>query len=47
MVGCDFAANPNVQRRLAWMTALKSCTSVNATLDGLTAAPKGESFVTV
>jgi len=47
VVGCDFAAYPNVQRWLARMKALKSWKTVNATLDGLTAAHKGESFVTV
>ena len=47
VVGCDFAAYPNVQRWVARMKALKSWKTVNATLDGLTAAHKGESFVTV
>jgi glutathione S-transferase len=47
VVGCDFARYPHVQGWLARMKALKSWKSVNATLDGLTAAHKGESFVTV
>ena len=47
VVGCDFAAYPNVQRWLARMKALKSWKQVNAVLDGLTAAHKGETFVTV
>jgi glutathione S-transferase len=47
VVGCDFAAYPNVQRWVARMKALKSWKSVNATLDGITAAHKGEPFVTV
>jgi glutathione S-transferase len=47
VVGCDFAAYPNVQRWVARMKSLKSWKSVNATLDGITAAHKGEPFVTV
>src|SRR5689334_11098524 len=47
VIGCDFAAYPNVQRWLARMKTLKSWKSVNATLDGITAAHKGEPFVTV
>jgi glutathione S-transferase len=47
VVGCEFAAYPNVQRWLARMKALKSWKTVNAVLDGLTAAHKGESFATV
>src|SRR6476661_6044475 len=38
VVGCDFAAYPNVQRWVARMKSLKSWKSVNATLDGITAA---------
>jgi glutathione S-transferase len=47
VVGCDFVAYPNVQAWLARMKALKSWKTVNATLDGITAAHKGEAFVTV
>jgi glutathione S-transferase len=47
VIGCDFAAYPYVQGWLARIKALKSWKSVNATLDGLTAAHKGESFATV
>ncbi len=47
VVGCDFAAYPNVRGWLARMKGLKSWKTVNATLDGITAAHKGESFVTV
>jgi len=47
VIGCDFAAYPYVQGWLARIKALKSWKSVNATLDGGTAAHKGESFVTV
>jgi glutathione S-transferase len=47
VVGCDFARYPHVQSWLGRMRALKSWKSVNATLDGLAAAHKGESFVTV
>jgi glutathione S-transferase len=47
VVGCDFAAYPNVQRWLGRMKALKSWKPVNATLEGAAAAHKGESFVTV
>jgi glutathione S-transferase len=47
VIGCDFAAYPYVQGWLARMKALKSWKSVNATLDGITAAHKGESFAKV
>ncbi|MDR6539681.1 glutathione S-transferase family protein [Variovorax soli] len=47
VIGCEFAAYPYVQGWLARIKALKSWKSVNATLDGVTAAHKGESFVTV
>lgn len=47
VVGCDFAAYPNVQRWLGRMKALKSWREVNATLDRITAAHQGKSFVTV
>jgi glutathione S-transferase len=47
VIGCDFAAYPYVQGWLARMKALKSWKSVNAVLDGITAAHKGEAFVTV
>jgi glutathione S-transferase len=47
VIGCDFAAYPYVQGWLARMRALKSWKSVNAVLDGITAAHKGEAFVTV
>ena len=46
-IGCDFTAYPYVQGWLARIKALESWKSVNATLDGITAAHKGESFVTV
>ena len=47
VIGCDFTAYPYVQGWLARIKALKSWKSVNATLEGVTAAHKGESFVTV
>lgn len=47
VIGCDFTAYPYVQGWLARIKALKSWKTVNATLDGTTAAHKGESFVTV
>jgi glutathione S-transferase len=47
VVGCDFADYVYVQGWLARMKALKSWKTVNATLAGLTAAHRGESFVTV
>jgi glutathione S-transferase len=47
VIGCDFTAYPYVQGWLARIRALKSWKTVNATLDGITAAHKGESFVTV
>jgi len=46
VIGCDFAAYPYVQGWLARIKALKSWKSVNAVLDGITAAHKGEAFVT-
>ena len=46
-IGCDFKPYPYVQGWLARIKTLKSWKSVNATLDGVTAAHKGESFVTV
>jgi len=47
VVGCSFAAYPNVQRWLGRMKALKSWKQVNATLDGVVASHKGEAFVAV
>jgi glutathione S-transferase len=47
VIGCDFAPYPYVQGWLARIKALTSWKSVNAVLDGITAAHKGESFVTV
>ena len=47
VIGCDFEGYPYVQGWLARMKALKSWKSVNATLDGLTAAHKGEAFARV
>ena len=47
VIGCEFADYPYVQGWLARIKAVKSWKSVNATLDGITAAHKGESFVTV
>ena len=47
VIGCDFAPYPYVQGWVARMKALKSWKSVNAVLDNLTAAHKGEAFVTV
>ena len=47
VIGCDFAAYPYVQGWLARMRALKSWKSVNAVLDGITAAHKGEAFVSI
>jgi glutathione S-transferase len=47
VIGCDFAPYPYVLGWLARVKALKSWKSVNATLDGVTASHKGESFVTV
>jgi glutathione S-transferase len=46
-IGCDFATCAYVQGWLARIKALKSWKSVNAVLDGSTAAHKGEAFVTV
>ena len=45
VIGCEFDAYPYVQGWLARMKSLKSWKSVNATLDGISAAHKGEEFV--
>lgn len=47
VIGCDFAAYPHVQGWLARMKALARWKSVNATLDQISAAHKGEAFVRV
>jgi glutathione S-transferase len=47
VVGCSFAGYPNVQRWLGRIKALESWKEVNATLDGVVAAHKGEAFVNV
>jgi glutathione S-transferase len=47
VVGCSFAGYPNMQRWLGRMKALKSWKQVNETLDGVVAAHKGESFVSI
>lgn len=45
VICCTFADYPYVQGWLARMKALKSWKSVNAVLDGLTVAHRGEAFV--
>lgn len=47
VIGCEFEAYPYVQGWLARMKSLKSWKSVNATLDGITAAHRGEQFIRV
>jgi glutathione S-transferase len=47
VIGCDFAAYPYVQGWLARIKALPSWKPVNAVLDGITQAHRGEVFVTV
>lgn len=47
VIGCDFAAYPHVQGWLARMKALARWKSVNATLDQISAAHKGEAFIRV
>jgi glutathione S-transferase len=46
-IGCDFAAYPYVLGWLARVKALKSWKSVNAVLDSIAAAHRGETFATV
>jgi glutathione S-transferase len=46
IVGCDYAAYPNVQRWLARMKALKSWKQVHEIFDGWTASLKGKPMVT-
>jgi len=47
VVGCDFAAYPNVQQWLGRMKALKSWKQVNEALYGIAASLKDKPFVTV
>jgi glutathione S-transferase len=47
VVGCDFAAYPNVQQWLGRMKSLKTWKQVNETLYGIAASLKDKSFVTV
>jgi hypothetical protein len=44
---CDFAAYPNVKRRLGNVQKLKSWNEVNEVFNGFTAANKGKEFVRV
>jgi len=46
IVGCDYAAYPNVQKWLARMKALKSWNQVHEIFDGWTASLKGKPMVT-
>ena len=47
LVGCDFAAYPNVKRWLDNMKKLKSWASVNEVFEGFVAANKGKEFARV
>jgi glutathione S-transferase len=47
LIGCDFAAYPNVKRWLARMKALKSWKQVNEAIDGYAATLKGQPMVSV
>jgi len=47
LIGCDFAAYPNIRRWLDNMKKLPSWKNVNEVFDGFVGANKGKSFVTV
>ena len=47
LVGCDFAAYPNIQRWLGNMKKLKAWNPVNEVFDGFAASTKGKEFVRV
>jgi len=47
LIGCDFAAYPNVQRWLGNMRKLKSWDTVNAMFNGFAGMNKGREFVRV
>jgi glutathione S-transferase len=47
MIGCDFAAYPNVERWLSNMRALPHWAEVNAMMEGAAAGNKGKEFVTL
>ena len=44
LIGCDFAAYPNIQRWLDNMRKLKSWDQVNEVFNGFAAANKGKEF---
>jgi glutathione S-transferase len=47
LVGCDFAAYPNVARWVATMKKLPSWGKINEVFDGFAASVKGQKFVSV
>ncbi len=47
LIGCDFAAYPNIRRWLDTMKKLPSWKSVNEVFDGFVAANRGKEFVRV
>ena len=47
LIGCDFAAYPNIQRWLASMKKLQSWSGVNQEFYGLREMIKGQNFVRV
>ena len=47
LIGCSYAAYPNIERWLRNMKALKSWPRVHEVVDGFAASLKGQSFVTV
>ena len=47
VIGCNFAAYPNIQRWLGHMKALKSWPKVHEAIEGFARSLKGQTFVTV
>lgn len=47
VIGCNYAAYPNIERWLGNMKALKSWPKVHEAIEGFAASLKGKSFVTV
>jgi len=47
LIGCDFAAYPNIRRWLGTMKKLPSWNKANEVFEGFAGANKGKSFVTV
>jgi glutathione S-transferase len=47
LIGCSYAAYPNIERWLRSMRALRSWAKVNEVADGFAASLKGQSFVAI